>query len=157
LDILRRDFALIFGDHLMKLSAASMEKTIRAYFDACNSGNVERIAAYFTPDGTHYFPEGSPFGALRGARAIGECWGRCVEDLGSYWTVDNFCGDPSTGKAVIEWTHFKRKAGQILRGDEWYLFTPDGRIAIKSGGSHTMSAATLLRPPPIIPTAIDSD
>ena len=82
----------------------------------------------FAESGTHYFPEGSPFGVLRGSVAIGDCWARCVEELGSFWTVDNFVGDPETGKAVIEWTHFKKRVGQVLRGDEWYQFTPDGKI-----------------------------
>ncbi len=105
-----------------------MEKTIRDYFDACNTGSSEAVQAYFTKDGTHYFPEGSPFGVLRGSVAIGDCWAKCVAEIGSFWTVDNFVGDPETGKAVIEWTHFKKKIGQVLRGDEWYQFTPDGKI-----------------------------
>lgn len=108
---------------------AAMERTIRDYFAACNSGVASRVAAYFTPDGTHYFPEGGPLGAMRGAEAIGAGWARCVAELGSHWTVDSFIGDAATGRAVIEWTHFKRKQGVVLRGDEWYRFAPDGRIA----------------------------
>ena len=30
--------------------------------------------SFFTPDGTHYFPAGSPLGVLRGAEAIADCW-----------------------------------------------------------------------------------
>ena len=36
--------------------------------------------------------------------------------------------DPPTRRAVIEWTHFKRKAGVMLRGDEWYKFSERGLI-----------------------------
>ncbi len=99
------------------LTKEFMEKTIRAYFDACNTGSAEAVMAYFTSEGTHYFPEGSPFGTLRGARAIGDCWARCVRDLGSFWTVDNFVGDPETGKAVIEWQDDDRypTSGRSLR------------------------------------------
>ncbi len=111
------------------LTRESMERTIRTYFGACNSGDPDRVAAFFTPEAVHYFPAGSPFGALRGARAIGECWARCVRDLGSHWTVDYFLGDPERREAVIEWTHFKPKVGGYLRGDEWYRFASDGRIA----------------------------
>ena len=111
------------------LTTNLMEQTIRSYFDACNTGNAEEVITFFTPEATHYFPEGSPFGTLTGAKAIGDCWARCVLELGSFWTVDNFVGDPQTGKAVIEWTHFKKKSGLILRGDEWYQFTPEGRIS----------------------------
>lgn len=113
----------------MDLSLDFMERAIRAYFAACNRGDAERIAACFTPDAVHYFPEGGPLRAMRGAAVIGAGWARCVEQLGSYWTVDSFIGDPDTGRAVIEWTHFKRKANTVLRGDEWYRFAPDGRIA----------------------------
>ena len=111
------------------LTTEFMEKTIRSYFDACNTGNADAVMAFFTENGTHYFPEGSPFGILVGARSIGDCWAKCVRELGSFWTVDNFVGDPNTGKAAIEWTHFKKKNGLTLRGDEWYQFSSDGKIS----------------------------
>lgn len=107
---------------------STMERTIRSYFAACNAGDETAIAAFFTPGATHYFPQGNPFGILEGSAAIARCWARCVRELGSVWTVDNFCGDPDRGQAVIEWTHFKSRTGQILRGDEWYVFTPQGLI-----------------------------
>lgn len=112
----------------MTISREQMESTIRAYFDACNRADKEGIAAFFVAEGTHYFPEGSPFGVLKGAEAIAECWVKCVKEIGSRWTVDNFAGDPQSGQAVIEWSHFKKKIGQLLRGDEWYRFADDGRI-----------------------------
>ena len=113
---------------MMKLSSEEMERRIRAYFDACNRADSAGIAAFFTSDARHYFPAGSPFGVLDGAQAIGDCWARCVAEIGSHWTVDNFVGDAAKGQAVIEWTHFKTKPGLILRGDEWYRFQDDGRI-----------------------------
>ncbi|RTL47492.1 MAG: nuclear transport factor 2 family protein [Rhodocyclaceae bacterium] len=112
----------------MAIIREQMEHTIRSYFDACNQADREGIMSFFVPQGTHYFPEGSPFGVLRGAAAIADCWVRCVAELGSYWTVDNFVGDPNSGQAVIEWSHFKRKSEQLLRGDEWYRFNEDGKI-----------------------------
>jgi hypothetical protein len=112
----------------MTLTAAAMEQHIRDYFAACNSGDPERIAAYFEPEAVHYFPPGMYGGPFRGALEIGRRWQAAVEKLGSCWTVDQFIGDPQTRRAVIEWTHFKRTAGQVLRGDEWYLFSPAGRI-----------------------------
>lgn len=110
------------------LTRESMEAHIRAYFDACNSGNPERVAAYFESDAVHYFPPGMYGGPFRGALEIGRRWQAAVQQFGSYWTVDQVLCDPGTRRAVIEWTHFKRKAGVILRGDEWYLFAEDGRI-----------------------------
>ncbi|MGQ0620640.1 MAG: nuclear transport factor 2 family protein [Panacagrimonas sp.] len=110
------------------LTLASMEAHIRAYFDACNSGDPERVAAYFEPEGVHYFPPGMYGGPFRGALEIGRRWQAAVQTFGSYWTVDQFIGDPATRRAVIEWTHFKRRDGVILRGDEWYVFGESGLI-----------------------------
>lgn len=111
------------------MTKASMEATIRAYFDACNAGDAEGVARFFTPDAVHYFPPGMYGGAFRGAQTIGERWRNAVATLGSYWTIDRMLCDPETRQAAIEWTHFKRRAGVILRGDEWYIFDDQGRIA----------------------------
>jgi len=111
-----------------ELTGAGMEAWIRAYFAACNSGEVDRIAAYFEPDAVHYFPPGMYEGPFRGARTIGERWHQAVNNLGSCWTVDQIICDPPTRRAVIEWSHFKRRQGVLLRGDEWYLFSPRGLI-----------------------------
>ncbi len=112
----------------MTLTKAGMEAHIRAYFDACNSGDPERIAAYFEPDGIHYFPPGMYGGPFRGGLEIGRRWQAAVQNLGSYWTVDHFIGEPESRRAVIEWTHFKRAQGTMLRGDEWYIFSEKGLI-----------------------------
>jgi hypothetical protein len=110
--------------------AAAMERTIRAYFDACNSGDAAAVAAFFTPDGVHYFPPGMYGGPFVGGAAIGERWAWAVATLGSRWSVDEVICDPDTHRAVIEWTHVKHRDGIVLRGDEWYRFDPDtGLIA----------------------------
>ena len=106
-----------------------MTAWINDYFAACNSGEPPPVAAYFEPDGVHYFPPGMYAGPFRGARTIGERWHAAVTNGGSYWTVDQVITDPATGRAVIEWTHFKRKAGVMLRGDEWYKFSERGLIS----------------------------
>ena len=104
--------------------AAAMERMIRDYFDACNRGDAEAVAACFAPDGVHYFPPGMYGGPFRGGRAIGERWAWAVATLGSRWSVDQVICDPGTDRAVIEWTHVKTVDGVLLRGDEWYLFDP---------------------------------
>jgi uncharacterized protein (DUF1330 family) len=101
-----------------------MAALIRRYFDACNSADVDAIAACFVPDAVHYFPPGMYEGPFRGARTIADKWRGAVENLGSYWTVDRVVCDPTTHQAVIEWTHFKTRQGTVLRGDEWYAFDP---------------------------------
>jgi hypothetical protein len=110
------------------LTAAGMEQRIRDYFDACNSGDVDRIAAHFEPGAVHYFPPGMYEGPFRGADTIARRWSLAVQTFGSSWTVDQVICDPPTRRAVIEWTHFKPRQGVILRGDEWYLFGPSGLI-----------------------------
>jgi SnoaL-like domain len=110
------------------VSAAGLEATIRAYFDACNTGDGDLVATYFEPEGVHYFPAGAPQGTFAGAKAIGAGWARAVQNLGSIWTVDRIIVDAARLEAVIEWTHFKPKQGQYLRGDEWYLFSERGLI-----------------------------
>lgn len=112
------------GGNPPALSAQQMRERIIAYFDACNSGDAQAIAAHFVPDAVHYFPPGMYQGPFRGAETIGERWAWAVETLGSHWSVDEFIGDPATGRAVIEWTHTKRAKGVVLRGDEWYRFDP---------------------------------
>ena len=110
------------------LTAAGMETTIRAYFEACNSGDVERIARFFEPEAVHYFPPGMYGGPFRGAQVIARKWHDAVAHLGSVWSVDQVLCDPPTRRAVIEWSHHKRRGGVLLRGDEWYLFSNRGLI-----------------------------
>lgn len=109
-------------------SAAGLEATIREYFDACNEANIGKMMACFTEDAIHYFPKGAPQGTFFGAHRIAEGWVNAVRTLGSIWTIDRMLVDAGKREAVIEWTHFKPKAGVYLRGDEWYVFTEEGLI-----------------------------
>jgi hypothetical protein len=109
-------------------TAAGLEATIREYFDGCNEANVDKITRCMEPDAVHFFPDGAPPGPFRGADAIAAGWLGAVEKLGSIWTIDRVLIDASRLEAVIEWTHFKTKAGIYLRGDEWYVFSDNGLI-----------------------------
>jgi ketosteroid isomerase-like protein len=64
----------------MGFTRDEIENSIRAYFDACNEADTDKIKSFFTNDAVHYFPEGSPFGALRGSQAIADCWVHCVNE-----------------------------------------------------------------------------
>jgi len=107
------------------LTGEEMERTMRAYFEACNDGDVDRIASFFVEGGVHYFPPGMYGGPFVGGRTIGERWAEAVDRLGSVWTVDRVMTDPENARAVMEWTHFKTDDGTVLRGDEWYEFDPE--------------------------------
>ena len=110
------------------VSLEHMEALIRRYFDACNDADAEAIASCFVPEGVHYFPPGMYEGPFRGAETIARRWVMAVETLGSVWTVDSFIGDEATGRAVVEWSHFKTFQGKLLRGDEWYRFDPESGL-----------------------------
>lgn len=102
--------------------ASQMDALIRAYFDGCNTADAAKMLACFTPDAVHYFPPGMYQGPFRGARKIADKWVLAVRTLGSYWTIDRLLVEPASGQAVMEWTHFKTRAGAVLRGIEWYEF-----------------------------------
>jgi len=113
---------------MSEVTAASLEKMMRTYFDGCNEANAEKIKACMEPNAVHYFPAGAPQGTFVGAEAIAQGWCRAVQTLGSIWTVDRLLIDAARLEAVMEWTHFKPKQVIHLRGDEWYRFSPAGRI-----------------------------
>lgn len=102
-----------------------MRDLMTRYFEACNQGDVEAIAACFVEDGVHYFPPGMYGGPFEGGRTIGERWAAAVEELGSIWTIDQIMTDPENHRAAMEWSHFKTYDGTVLRGDEWYEFDPE--------------------------------
>lgn len=106
----------------MQITPQHMEREIRRYFAACNAGDHDALASCFTPDAVHYFPPGLPDVPWRGAQTIARKWVWCVETLGSQWTIEKILCSSTAPEAVIEWTHWKRKAGTALRGDEWYVF-----------------------------------
>lgn len=112
----------------MTLTAEHMEQSIRRYFDGCNEADREKMIGCFVPDAIHYFPPGMYDGPFRGAQTIADRWVDAVNRLGSIWTVDQLVADPASGRAVIEWTHFKTRLGQVLRGDEWYVFDQDSGL-----------------------------
>ena len=117
-----------YGNAVLDQRARTMETLIRRYFDGCNEADVEKIASCFVPDAVHYFPPGMYDGPFRSARRIAQKWRDAVHNLGSYWTVDRLVVEPASWQAVMEWTHFKTKAGTALRGIEWYEHDPQSGL-----------------------------
>ncbi|WIY52587.1 nuclear transport factor 2 family protein [Devosia sp. YIM 151766] len=106
----------------MTEAANKAEALIRRYFAACNAADHDELVSCFTPDAVHYFPPGLPGAPWRGAKAIADGWVWCVKTLGSRWTIEKVLAGADGREAVIEWTHWKTAPGEILRGDEWYIF-----------------------------------
>lgn len=102
-----------------------LEQVVRTYFEACNEANREKLYSVLADDVVHYFPPqvGGPY---KGKEAVADLWITFVKEKGSRWTIDRLV---SNGREVaIEWTHFKPKVGEILRGAEWYEFDEAGKI-----------------------------
>lgn len=109
----------------MTSGAERAEALIRHYFAMCNAGDRQGLIDCFTPDGVHYFPPGLPGTPWRGAEAVADGWVWCVANLGSVWTIEKVLAAADGSEAVIEWTHWKTEVGEVLRGDEWYIFNDD--------------------------------
>jgi ketosteroid isomerase-like protein len=99
---------------------------VRAYYDALNTGDAEKVASFFTDDAVHYYTRMSPH---EGARTIGEHTAWAVENIEGQWFLENGIDDGD--QAVIEWTMTWRdpKSGEprLDRGSEWFRFR-DGKI-----------------------------
>ena len=99
---------------------------IRAYYEALNTGDPERVAAHFTDDAVHYYTRREPH---VGARSIGEHTKMAVELLEGQWVLENGIDDGQ--QACIEWTMTWRDprsgAPRLDRGSEWFWFR-DGLI-----------------------------
>lgn len=106
----------------MSTASQQAENLIRHYFEMCNHADRQGLIDCFTDDAVHYFPPGLPGAPWRGAEAIADGWVWCVETLGSKWTIEKILVGDDGREAVIEWTHWKTKLGEALRGDEWYVF-----------------------------------
>src|SRR5260221_6411670 len=101
------------------------EQAVRTYFEACNEANREKFDAVLADDVVHYFPPqvGGPY---RGKDAVANLWIGFVREKGSQWTIDRLVSDGQ--EVAIEWTPFKTKIGEHIRGAEWYEFDDAGKI-----------------------------
>ena len=96
---------------------------VRTYFEACNEANREKMYSCFSDDVVHYFPPGVG-GPYVGKKAIADLWINSVHINGSRWTIDRLVADDSS--VAIEWTHFKPRIDELIRGAEWYEFDDKG-------------------------------
>jgi ketosteroid isomerase-like protein len=100
---------------------------IRSYYEALNTGDVERIAAHFSDDATHYYTR---LGPHEGARAIAENARWAIDHIDGQWWMEH--GIAAGDEAVIEWTMTWRdpKSGEqrLNRGTEWFRLE-GGKIA----------------------------
>ena len=84
----------------MTMSRVQMRALITRYFDGCNEADEAKMTACFVPEAVHYFPDGMPTGPFTGSGVIAARWAEAVANLGSCWTVDNFCGAETAGTAA---------------------------------------------------------
>lgn len=98
---------------------------VRKYFVACNEADRDKMYACFSDHVIHYFPPGVG-GPYVGKKAIADLWINTVHVNGSCWTIDRLVADDTV--VAVEWTHFKPKIGELIRGAEWYEFDNNGLL-----------------------------
>jgi ketosteroid isomerase-like protein len=105
----------------------SLLDRVRAYYAACNTGDAQAIAAFFTPDATHFFTRLPP---VRGAQAIGEQTAAAVAAAGAEWHVEHGIeqGDEVAIEFANTWSDPRDGERRTIRGSEWLTFDADGRI-----------------------------
>jgi hypothetical protein len=102
-------------------------RCVRRYFEACNEANREKMYECFADEVVHYFPPGVG-GPYVGKECIADLWINSVHVNGSRWTIDRMVADDSS--VAIEWSHFKTKIGEWIRGAEWYEFNSRNLISV---------------------------
>lgn len=109
----------------LKVRQEQLERTVREYFEGCNKASRERLYSVLADDVVHYFPLGVG-GPYKSKEAVANLWLGFVREKGSRWTIDRLVS--SGNEVAVEWTHFKPKVGEVIRGAEWYEFNSDGKI-----------------------------
>jgi ketosteroid isomerase-like protein len=111
-----------------QLTAHPHVETIKRYYAACNSADVEGVVACCTPDVVHYFlaPGTDP---VRGGEHLGRYWRKVVRLISAEWTVEHAvaCDDEAVIEFSQRWTSPEDGKRYIWHGAEWYAFR-DGRI-----------------------------
>jgi ketosteroid isomerase-like protein len=104
-------------------------QTIRRYYDACSSGDVDGVAACCTPDVVHFFlaPDTEP---VRGDQHLGRYWRKVVALISAEWRVEHgiACDDEAVIEWSMRWTSPNDGKEYIWHGAEWYAFR-DGLIS----------------------------
>jgi ketosteroid isomerase-like protein len=105
----------------------SLLDRVRAYYDACNTGDAQAIAAFFTPDAVHLFTRLPP---VETAQAIGEQTAQAVLHAQASWHVEH--GIEQGREVAIEfanhWTDPRDGERKTIRGSEWLTFDDEGLI-----------------------------
>lgn len=100
---------------------------VRAYFDACNSGDRSAFFELFEEGACHYLPKGM-FGPFKDVESLFGQWRRDADENGSYWLLDTAFADAQGRSAVAEWTAVKPAQKIYFRGVDVFAFTPQGRV-----------------------------
>lgn len=103
------------------------EDTVRAYFDACNSGDRSAFFRLFETGACHYLPRGM-FGPFRDVEGLFEQWRRDALENGAYWLLDTVFADEGGRSAMAEWTAVKPAQRIYFRGVDVFAFSTRGRI-----------------------------
>ena len=116
----------------------SSRRRLLDYFDSCNAGTAEQIAAHFTPDAVVWDANSRP---ARGPDEIGPMWVKVRERWGgAVWSVLSTVVEGD--RAAVEWTmdgaapesgrtftfrgsdHYEFHDGLIREIRQWWTFDP---------------------------------
>ena len=106
---------------------STLTDAVKAYFNACNSGDKQAFYALFEDDACHYLPKGM-FGPFTDVESLYQQWRRDAEENGSYWVLDTVFADPASRTAMAEWTAVKPGQKIYFRGVDVFVFTEEGKI-----------------------------
>lgn len=104
-------------------------RVVLAYFDGCNTGELDHLKATLDPDVVHYFlPEAHR--TIQGADHLARYWRKFKQIYAPVWRIDHTiaAGD----EVVSEWScaYTSPSVGErmMFRGTEWYVMR-NGLIA----------------------------
>ena len=110
------------------ISRECLERSVNAYFEACNSGDRKAFSSLFLPDAAHYLPKGM-FGPILDVDNLFAQWRGDAEENGSFWIIESCTADARALAAVAEWTAVKPRQNIHFRGVDLFSFTSDGLFA----------------------------
>jgi ketosteroid isomerase-like protein len=102
---------------------------VLAYFEGCNSGELDALLSALDPDVVHNFLP-ARFPPIRGAEHLAKYWRKFKNLLDPIWRIDHIVGrgDEVVSEWSCLWTPEGTSRRVMMRGTEWYVMR-NARIA----------------------------
>lgn len=93
---------------------------VKAYFEACNSGDRKAFSSLFLPKGMA--------GPFLDVESLFARWRRDAEENDSFWIIENCLADAGELAAFAEWTAVKPQQRIQICGVNWFGFASGRQI-----------------------------